>query len=174
MLKRRKIKPIYLVALRFSLIGIALSISLFFLIYAMGRNPISDGKMFDIIMFPIIIFFSLKEFRDFRNKGELRFWQGLTLGFMKTFIIAIASANFIYAFTQWISPEVLEEYRESRYILFTENKETLIEDLNEGNYNRILAEINQISTADVALDDFYKKMLIGFFVTIIISVTLRR
>lgn len=166
--------PLFKIAIKFAALGAILSIFLFLTLHVIDKNPLSNGKMFDLILFPLIIIFGVKEFKNYWNNKELRFWQGLGIGFTSTFIIAIISANFILGFTKWVDPQLLESYKESRVRLFTENKGQIIESLKEETYNKTLASVNNISSADVALDDFYKKILIGFFVTIIISVVLRR
>ncbi len=149
-------------------------IMLILVFYFLGKNPLIEIKLVDIPVLAIFIFFGLKEYRDRHNNKELHFWQGITGGMITYFSIAIISALFILLLTVIIDPQITTNYIESRIQLLNENKDTLVESINEQAYIDALAGVKKTTPLDLAMDDFLKKSIIGLFLTIIIAVILRK
>ena len=168
--------PILKVALKFGLIGGLLAVTLFIILYALDQNPLLSTKKipFGIILIPLLVFFSIKEFRDYFNGRELRFWQGIVTGFVNFLIIALISSVFIFAFLNFYDQELLQDLINFNIINFERNKEGFIETFDEATYNNVLADIRKTTVHHIALDDFTRKMLIGFISTFIISIFLRK
>ena len=148
-------------------------VSLYLLFYFIGRNPLLDVRIIDILLLTIFIFFSIKEFRDRYNSGQLHFWQGVSIGFMTYITIAIISAISILILIQ-IDPELLQNYIESRVAFIKANDATLIEEIDEQAYIDALEGVKKTTALDLVLDDFLKKSIIGLFLTIIIAIILRK
>lgn len=172
----KNLPPLVGTPLRFGLVGGVLSIFLFLGIYFYNENPLIVFRKFDFgfLLLPVFIFFSIREFRDYKNGGELRFWQGMSVGFLTYMIVAFLSAFFIWIFVDFFEPQLLAGYIADRTQLIVSMKEEMIAQLGESIYDKTYAEIQQISVLEVALDDFLKKIFIGLFLTIIISVLLRK
>lgn len=162
------------IPLKYGTIGGGLVILLYLVFYTLKKNPLLEIKLVDIPLLAIFIFFSLKEFRDRHNHRELHFWQGITGGLITYISIATISAIFILVLTVIIDPAITTNYIESRIELLNENKETLIESINEQAYIDALAGVKETTPIDLAFDDFLKKTIIGLFLTIIIAVILRK
>ena len=162
------------VPLKYGVIGGGLVILLYMIFYFLGKNPIVEIKLVDILILAVFIFFSLKEFRDRYNNRELHFWQGVSGGMITYFSIAIISALFILILLVVIDPGITTNYIESRIALINENKEQLVESINEQAYIDALAGVKKTTPLDLAFDDFLKKSIIGLFLTIIIAVILRK
>ena len=73
-----------------------------------------------------------------------------------------------------IDPEMTTKYIESRITLLSENRQTLVEAMDEKTYLEAVAGVKETTPLDLALDDFLKKSMIGLFLTIIIAVILRK
>jgi hypothetical protein len=73
-----------------------------------------------------------------------------------------------------IDPDLTTNYIESRISLLNENKDALIESINEQAYIDALNGVEETTPMDLAIDDFLKKSIIGLFLTIIIAVILRK
>ena len=146
----------------------------FLLFYFLELNPLVNIKMIDMLILAIFIFFALKEFRDRYNNRELHFWQGMTGGVINYLTIAFISALFIYVMTEIIDPTLTTNYIEGRIELLNQNKQTLIETMDEETYLEAIAGVMETTPFDLALDDFLKKSIIGLFLTIIIAVILRK
>ena len=168
--------PILKVAIKFGLIGGLLAVALFITLYALDQNPLLSTKKipFGIILIPLLVFFSIKEFRDYFNGRELRFWQGIVTGFVNFLIIALISSVFIFVFLSAYDQELLQDLINFNIINFERNKEGFIETFDETTYNNVLADIRKTTVHHIALDDFTRKMLIGFISTFIISIFLRK
>ena len=120
----------------------------------------------------IFVFAGIKHYRDKANNGVLSFWQGLKIGALILLIPSVAFGLFDILYTEVINPGWMD------------------------NYYRIMAEHIRKSTAPEKLDAALKKLetnknifsnpffqfllmaitvfIIGFIVTIISSLTLRR
>ncbi len=168
--------PLVAVPLRYAIIGFFLYGILFLLLYFLGHNPLVIGRPWDFGFFliPVMIFFAIKDFKTNFNQGELRFWQGMTCGFLTYATIALGTAVFIYLFLTFADPAVLEGYIEDRIQLLQNSKEQFIEQLGEPLYHEQIAKMYQTSPLVVALDDFWKKLAIGLFLTILIAAILRK
>jgi hypothetical protein len=170
-----KLKPFLITSLKYGLIGGALTIILFFILIFLDINPFVAYKKLDFgfLILPVFIFFSIKEFRDLRNNRQLRFWQGMTVGFFTYIFLALTSAVFILLALSFY-PQVLDQYIIDRSLMVENNKSQIVETLGEEVYYQTYQDLQQISPFVLALDDFLKKIFAGLFITIIISVILRR
>lgn len=168
--------PILKTGAKFGIIGGFLAAILFIILYVLDQNPLLTTKKipFGIILLPLLVFFSIKEFRDYFNGGELRFWQGLVTGFVNYLIIALISSVFIFVFLSYYDQELLQELINFNILNFERNKAGFIETFDEDTYEKVLADIRKTTVYHIALDDFARKMLIGFIATFIISIFLRK
>ena len=162
------------VPLRYGIIGGSVVILLFLIFYFLDLDPIINIKIIDLLILAIFIFFALKEFRDRYNNRELHFWQGMTGGVINYLSIAIISALFILVMTVIIDPELTTKYIEGRIELLNQNRQTLVDTMDEETFMDAMAGVQETSPMDLALDDFLKKSIIGLFLTIIIAVILRK
>lgn len=149
-------------------------ILLILIFYFLDLDPLVNIKVADVLILSIFIFFALKEFRDRYNNRQLHFWQGMTGGVFTYLTIAIISAIFILLMTVIIDPEMTTNYIASRIELLNENKQKLVDAMDEETYLKAVAGVKETSGFDLALDDFLKKSIIGLFLTIIIAVILRK
>jgi len=168
--------PLLVVPLRYAIIGLFLYGSLFLILYFLDHNPLVTGRPWDFgfILMPVMILFSIKDFRTNYNQGELRFWQGMTCGFVTYFGMALGAALFIYLFLTIADPAVLDGYIQDRVQLLQGSREQFIERLGEPLYHQQVEKMKNTSALVVALDDFWKKLAIGLFLTILIAAILRK
>lgn len=162
------------VPLRYGIIGGGITILLFLIFYFLDMNPLANIKMVDMFILAIFIFFALKEFRDRYNDRQLHFWQGMTGGVVTYLTIAIISAIFILIMTVIIDPDMTTKYIDGLTKLLIDNRQSMVETINEESYLEALAGVAETTPFDLALDDFLKKSMIGLFLTIIIAVILRK
>jgi len=162
------------VPLKYGMLGGFIVILLILIFYFLDLDPLIKIKVADLFILSIFIFFSLKEFRDRYNNRQLHFWQGMTGGAINYLTIALISAVFILVMTVIIDPEITTKYIESRIALLNENKQTLVETMDEETYEEALAGVRETTGLDLAVDDFLKKSIIGLFLTTIIAVILRK
>jgi hypothetical protein len=170
-----KIPPLARVPLRYGLIGGVLGFILVIILYYLNRHPFLIPVFFDfrVAFFGIFFFFSLKELRTYYFGGLLFFWQGLAACFVFLVAFALIASSLVWAFGV-VEPKFVTQY----ISLFLEQAKTfppeVIEQIGKEAYERNLAALPTTNAFNLATLYFWQCFVIGFFVSIIISVILRR
>ncbi len=162
------------IPVKFGALGAAVIVLIFLVYYFMGSNPVIEMDMLDLFILPIFLFFGIKEYRDRFNQGLLEFWQGMTVGFFVYILIAGLSALFIWVFIDLIDTSIVEEYIADRLKGLHEIKEKIIEEMGEDLFHESVDKVGNTTSRDIALDGFLKKSAIGFLLTSVLSVVLKR
>lgn len=162
------------VPVKYGIVGGVLAVIVFLVLYLLEQNPLIHARLFDLVLIPIMVFFCIKEFRDRVNYRELFFWQGMTTGFFVYILIAFFSSLFVYGFLNLYDVNILLEFIQANEEGLQEQRDIFIENFGQEKYQVTLENIRSTEPYHVALDDFIKKLGIGLFYTIIISVILRR
>ena len=166
--------PIIAVGLRYGLVNGVLAILLFFAVMLFDENPLIVTKWFDYLLTLGFVFFGVREFRLYYNGGALQFWQGVSVGFVTYVTAALLFAGVIGTYLATAGEEWVTDYVANRTTLVQENRENFTQELGEETYRQVLAEVQATTTFDLVLDDFYRKLMIGVFVTLIIAMVQRR
>ena len=162
------------VGLRYGIVNGILAVILFFIVMLFGENPLIVTKWFDYLLIPGFVFFSIREFRRYYNAGGLQFWQGASVGFITYVTAALLFAVVIGAYLAMAGQGWVADYIVNRTALVQENQENFTQELGADTYRRVLAEVQSVTTIDLVLDDLYRKLMIGVFVTLIIATVQRR
>ena len=171
-----KIKsPLLAVPIKYGLVGGILSVLIFIIIYVLGKNPLIIYRDFDFsfLLLPIFIAFSIKEFRDNWNNRSLKFGEGMSVGFINYLIVASISGLFIFIFLN-IESSMLAEYISDRSLLIVNIKEDMVKTMGQELYQKTYDDLQGTTAYVIALDDFLKKIIIGLFLTIIISIIFKK
>ena len=163
------------VGVRYGAVAGVLSTILLIILYYSGRNPMLIAPFLDfrVILFAIFIFFSLKEFRDAHQGGLLYFWQGLFGSFIVVMVSNVISSLDLFAFGTWEEGFVGSYVQGMTDYLKTFPPEE-VKRIGEEIYERNLKDLPSTNMATLAQTHFAQGMLIGFFISIILSVILRR
>lgn len=170
-----KKSPLITTAIRFGAIAAALAIVLFIVTYYLGKHPLLVAPFLDfrIILFGLFIFFALKEFRDHHQQGVLYFWQGMIGSFVVITIaatfISLGILIFAYAKPEFVSDYVTEM---TNYLKGFPPED--IERIGKETYQRNLDQLPATNAKQLAGLYFGQSYIIGFFVSIILSVILRK
>lgn len=163
------------VCVRYGLVAGALALILFVTMFYIGHHPLLIAPYLDfrVLLFGVFIFFALREYRDYYQNGLLYFWQGLIGSFVVVLLSSVIAAFGLLVFGK------LESSFVSSYIAgFTAYLQTYsaedIERLGKEIYERNLAELPSTNVGALAITYFAQGMIIGFFVSIILSVILRK
>ena len=166
-----KYPPLVTVPLKYGIFGGFLAAALLFTLYALGRYPFIPVER--TILFAIFIFFGLKELRDYRQGGILHFWQGMIGG-----VICYAAMAMIGAVLLGLWGQFSDAYLNNYIVVMTQQMEAskadLIEQVGQSAYDVQLAKLPSTTISDLAFDYVLKSMFIGIFLTIIISIILRK
>ena len=167
--------PLLRVPLKYGFFGGLLGVLVMAFLFYFGTNHPQLFPVFldfRILLFAVFVFFSIKEFRDYRQNGVLHFWQGMIIGMTCYMTIALIISIFIGVYGT-VEPEYTERYISEITTVLTENKDQVIEKVGKENYDRQLEALPFTTVSDLAVDYLLKSMFIGLFLTIIISVILR-
>lgn len=168
------IKDIIRLSLRYGAIGILLIVVMFLVFYYSGQNPLEELQMFDLFIIPVFIFFGIKELRDRFNNRILKFWQGMTTGFFIYTSYALGSSLFIWLFTEWVDTSLVSTYIDSRLSLLEETRTTIVEEMGAESYITTYDDVKDTSQYELILDSIFKKMIIGFMITSVVSIVLKK
>ena len=166
--------PILTVGLRYGLVNGVLTVVLFFAVTFFGENPLIVNKWFDYFLIPVLVFAGVREFRIYYNARVLQFWQGVSVGFIIYVTTASVFATVIGLYLTTYGQPWVTDYVQNRVALVEENQDEFTEELGEETYQRVLTEVQATTTTDLILDDVFRKLMIGVFVTLIIAMVQRR
>lgn len=172
----KKHSPLITVGIRYGVIaGILCGVLLMITYYMMDSHPLMVSPFMDfrVLLFAVFIFFSLKEFRDYHQQGELYFSQGMMVSFIFTIIAATVSALLVWAFCSFEStfiPSYVTAMTEYLKTFPPEDVERIGKEVFESNLNSLSATNGK----QIAGKYFIQSVMIGFFVSIILSVILRK
>ena len=143
-------------------------------LYYMGRHPFLIPVFMDfrIILFGVFIFFTLREIRDYQN-GVLYFWQGIFGSFLFTVSYAAISALSLVLYMRAV-PAFLTDYINLSIQQLRSLPPDVIQTIGKDVYERNLELLPATSTADLAFLYFSQSFMISLFISIILSVILRR
>lgn len=163
------------VSTRYGLIGGVLGFVLVIILYYIDRHPFLIPVFFDfrVALFAVFMFFALKELRDYNYGGLLFFWQGISACglFLITFAIVVSSLIWIFAINV---PDFVIQYIElATNQVKTFPKET-IDQIGRDVFDETLARLPKTNGFTLARIYFRQCFEIGLFISIIISVLLRR
>ena len=169
------IKILLKVSLRYGIAAGVLAFVLLIVMYYVGQHPllISPFLDFRVLLFGIFIFFTLKEFRDYFQAGELHLWQGMLGGIIVIFVATTLASALMYLFGT-----LQEEFLNSYIIQITAYVKSFpkedIDRIGKDIYERNLKALPTTNMSALAITYFMQGLIIGFFVNIILSVSLRR
>jgi Protein of unknown function (DUF4199) len=167
--------PLISIGIRNGAIAGVLAVILLIVMYYIGRHPllVSPFMDFRILLFGIFIFFSLKEFRETHQEGVLYFWQGMAGSFIMVMIAATIASMLILAFCE-IESSFIPSYIENSINYLKTFPEADIERIGKDVYQRNLDQLPATNSKQLASQYFIQSLMIGLFVSIILSVILRK
>ncbi len=167
--------PLFRIVIRYGLVAGVLGFALLVILYYAGRHPFVIPVFFDfrILLFALVLVFSLRDYREFHNEGLLSFAQGMVGSFVLTFAYALVSSILLFAFVSW-NAEFLSSFIE---LTLEQAKSYPVEDIErmgKETFEQGLKAIREADAAYLAKRYFFQSFIISFFISIIISVILRR
>lgn len=168
--------PLLLVPFRFGAIGLLFNITAIVVLYLIGRHPLLLNPVLDarIPLYALIIFASFKTFKDNYSQGVMHFWQGLTMGLVAYLFMSIGTSIFIYIISAIDATNFLSEYIRIATGQLEANKEVFIESIGEKTYEGTLEQLPNTRPVHLALDYLLKSTPIGLFLTLLLSILMRK
>jgi hypothetical protein len=170
-----RIPPIVRLPVFYGFIGGILGFVLILILYYIGRHPFLVPVFFDfrVPLFGIFIYFILKELRDYYFGGLLFFWQA-----MIACVLFVMTFGFVVSLLIWIFALNVPDFVMQYVVLATNQLKTFpketIDQIGREIYDKNMAMLPTTTGFDLALLYFMQCFGIGLFVSIILSVILRR
>jgi len=174
-----KIRPIIpKISGRYGLVGGVLAILSFVTFFYLDQQPWRNliSFLLDIVIIGLFCFLPIKEFKRDHNKNELRFYHGMTIGFISYLMTAFVFSIFYALFINVIEPSFMELYKSVQIEDMESMKEMIMGQVDENKeefFQEQLSAISKITKSQLILDVFLKKAIIGLFLTPIFSIVLR-
>lgn len=161
--------------LRYGLLAAVLGAALVITLYKLDRHPFLVPIILDfrIMLFGIFVFFSLRDYRDMQQQGILYFWQGMIQSFLLITTYAIVVCMVIVVIG-WTDPDFVKLYIERFTDQARQFPPEVIEQIGKAQFEKSLADLKDTTIYSMAATYFVQCYAIGFFVSIILSVILRR
>ncbi len=157
----------------FGLFGGVLALLGFWVFYLVGLDPITMSIVFNLINFTLFIGLAIFYFKKYKNQAYLSFAQGMTIGFFTYAIAATVSFIGIYV-SLTLAPDIFAELKAERVEMLETRAIGLRDEVGEAAYLRTLEEVQNMQVYHFPLNDFIWKIIFGLFLSIIISIILRR
>ena len=144
-------------------------------LYYMGWHPFLIPVFFDfrIVLFGVFIYFTLREYRDIHRGGNMMFGEGLLCSFLFVTVFGLIASGLIALFGQ-----LNEEFVTSFVSTFKEQigklTEEEIKQIGKENIDRNLELLSATNSIQMAGKYFMQSYLLGFLISIVLSVILRR
>ena len=171
----KRLPPLVGVPLRYGIIGGVAGFVCLIALYYMNWHPFLVPVFFDfrIVLFSVFVVFSLRELREYFFEGLLFFWQGMIASFLFTFVFATIVSVLLLILT-YLQPEFVTSFIN---LSLEQVKTYTTEDISRIGKENFELGIKSLQEADgvfMAKRYFFQCFIISFFISIIISVILRR
>lgn len=170
-----RMPPLVRIPLKYGVLGGVLSLAFAISFYYFGKHPFMIPPFFDIRIFliAIFLFFSLREVRDYFFDGILFFWQGMAGSLVYLACMALVCLAGLMAFGTY-EPHFVELYIAQGLALIKSIPADSVEQVGKQAVDEVLLMLPKTTLWQMAMKYTGQTFAIGFFITIIISVILRR
>ncbi len=160
---------------RYGLIAGGLMIAFFIITYYAGRHPLMIAPYLDfrIVLLGTFIFFALRELRDRFNFGTLHFYQGMIGSYLVVVVAGLVGSLGLLLFAA-VETEFVPDYITAMTAYLKTFSEEDIAAIGKDVYERNLSLLPATNSRMLAVSYFGQGLLIGIFVSIILSVILRK
>lgn len=171
----KKPSALLIIGVRYGAVAALLSISLMVAMFYLGRHPLMVAPFMDfrILLYGVFIFFSLKEFREYYQGGVLYFWQGMMGSFVVVATAAVIGSLVLRGFIAY-EDNFIPEYVKAMSEYLKGFPEEEINRIGKDAYNRNLEALPATTGAQISTLYLVQSFGIGLFISIILSVILRK
>ncbi|TAE46301.1 MAG: DUF4199 domain-containing protein [Cytophagales bacterium] len=153
-------------SLIFGLLGGILFISFLLLTYALTGKPLeADIKSLDFFVYLIALAGSLSWFRFKVNANKMKFWTGMGVGLMTNFV-----------FLEKIAPQELNRYVKGELQNLDRIKKhpDFEKQFTKKQFESMYQDMKKVTAYDMAWYEWRVKIVVGIFMSFIISAVLRK
>ena len=163
-------------SLKYGLAGGVFLSAPFFILLAIDQKPLINLNtlILEGLLTTLFIYFGLREYRDRWNAGILKFWEGMTMGFIIYIVGAIIATGILSTYLYLIEPDYLSTYK-AELTEWLNDSLTKMDDPEEKELLQgQIGKVEETMTLDLIIDTITKKIVLGLIFTPICTVFLRR
>ncbi len=149
-------------AVRYGILAALASILVVLGVYLAGGNPYGKAAFYSLFLLPVFLFLALAAYKKYADPN-LKFWKGLQISWLTSFIAAVTFGLLVYLFAVVVGGEVIQTHIQEMKAMMEQTKDQFLKLPNgrqayDLNYNAL----NQITPGSLVLDNFLKMLLVGF------------
>jgi hypothetical protein len=154
-----------------ALVGFGALLILFFT----GTNPFAAILGLTIITLPTTLFFGVYQFKKYINP-DIGFLKALSVALIISATAAVLSGSLVLGLAHYAGKPALDRHRNEMKAVLEDStaRAKTLQIAGKDNYKLALKEMERITPLDLALDDFYKKLGIGFILSLIAATFFRK
>ncbi|WP_034256719.1 DUF4199 domain-containing protein [Adhaeribacter aquaticus] len=159
--------------IRYGVICAVFGFTVILILYFTGLNPYGQSSLFSLVFLPVFIIAGSSSYKKY-NDQNLGFLKAFRVALTITFFAALASAMLTYIFSVFAGIEVIQRHITEMRMAMEAVRAQTIEMIGEANYKQTLAQLEKTTPFNLAMDDFMKKMLTGFIISIVAATFFRK
>ncbi|NMM50273.1 DUF4199 domain-containing protein [Marinigracilibium pacificum] len=163
-------------ALRYGGFAILVLIISFVSLYYLGQKPFLNFNtiFIDGLSLLALIGVAVYEFKRYKQNGELRFWQGMSMGMIIYIMAALGFALFLFIFMSYIEPESLAIYKSDSIEFYKRTIEMYPDKHPKEQQEAYFKSIQEVTISGIVIKESFKKLLLGLLVTPVIAIFMRK
>lgn len=145
------------------------------ILYFTGTNPFGSNLALTVMTLPAAIVLGLYLFKKYTDPN-MGFLKAFSLGLVISATAAVLSATLVFGLAKMAGKPALNRHIAEMKAVLEEPtaRDKTIEIAGKENFELALKNIEQITPVDLAADDFYKKLGIGFLLSLVAAVFFRK
>lgn len=153
----------------------AIAFALFLVIYyGLGSNPFGMWKFLILVVPAVLMYRSVRNYRETEGEGFLTYGQGLMAGIVFGFVYASLNAMLIYLYGLTIDGGYVEAFKLDNLETLGQSKDQLIGFIGENQYREMINEIESMTLGGLAFGDFQSKSIGVFLMALIVAGILKQ
>lgn len=171
----QRLPPLVRIPLFHGLIAAAVGPIIYIALYYIGDHPATIFPLLDfrILLFGAIFYFCLRELREYYFGGVLFFWQGMIACMIVTIVFAAIASLGVFVFASY-NQEFVSSFIKLETAKLNAVTAEDIARIGESAYQGFKESLKGVDAAFMARRYFIQSFGISFFVSIILSVILRK
>jgi len=156
----------------YSFAGFLAYLIFFFVLYFTGGNPLGQLSSLNNGSLIICVIAAIVHLRI--ASEHMSFFSGFKTGLFTALVISALTSIFIYIFVEYYGAAMLQEYLKQTLAILENSKGEIEKSGGKIAYQETYKSLLQLSPSDIALDNIYKKSIMGLFFSFIISLIARK
>jgi hypothetical protein len=161
--------------IKFGVIGALSGFAVTLLLYFTGSNPYGQLTWWSWIFIPVVVFWGLAYFKKF-NDQELGFLRALVVGWSIAFYMALCAGMLLYIFATVAGIEPIHQHIEEMKALLAQTSAEALKAkvITQQMLDETYKQLEKTTPYTLAVDDFVKRLFVGFLSAILGAVFFRK